>query len=55
MSSHPIGAGSPMPPPEPNPWPDADTADNSAQMMAAVRAGAIALVLLAILAVIVFF
>jgi hypothetical protein len=50
MSSHPIGSGSPSP--EWNPSPDVY---HHAQRTAALRAAAIALVLLVILAIIVFF
>ena len=51
MSSHPIGPGSPVPPPESNPWP---AFYNRAQLIAAMRAAAIAAVLLAILLFMVF-
>jgi hypothetical protein len=50
MASHPIGSGSAMPPSE---WNSSSYVPDRAQMTAAVRAGLIALVLLAILAIIV--
>lgn len=47
MASHPIGSGSAVPPSE---W---HSADHGSQLMACMRAGLIALVLLGVLALIV--
>lgn len=52
MASRPFGSGSAMPPSE---WNPASRGYTRSQMTAAVRAGLIALVLLAILALIVLF
>lgn len=52
MGSYPMGPGSAVPPSE---WQSSSSLDNHAQMMACVRAGVIALVLLGILALIVLF
>jgi hypothetical protein len=52
MTSHPVGPGSPAPSPE---WHSAAHVYTRSQLMAFLRAGLIALVLLAILAAIVLF
>jgi hypothetical protein len=52
MASHPVGPGSAVPSPE---WHSSAHVYTRAQLMAFLRAGLIALVLLAILAVIVLF
>jgi len=52
MASHPMGPGSAVPPSE---WQASPHAYASGQMMACLRAGVIALVLLGILALIVLF
>jgi hypothetical protein len=52
MASHPMGPGSAVPPSE---WHTSATVHTRAQMMACLRAGVIALVLLGILALIVLF
>jgi hypothetical protein len=52
MESHPIGPGSAMPSPE---WHASTHAYTRGQLMACLRAGLIALVLLGILALIVLF
>lgn len=52
MASHPMGPGSAVPPSE---WHSAANAYTRGQMMACLRAGVIALVLLGILALIVLF
>ena len=52
MASHPMGPGSAVPPSE---WRYSAHAYTSGQLMACVRAGVIALVLLGILALIVLF
>jgi hypothetical protein len=52
MASHPMGPGSAVPPSE---WHSPSDAYASGQMMACLRAGLIALVLLGILALIILF
>jgi hypothetical protein len=52
MASHPMGPGSAVPPSE---WHTSADVHTRAQMMACLRAGVIALVLLAILALIVLY
>ena len=52
MASHPMGPGSALPPSE---WQSSAHMYNRAQVMACLRAGVIALVLLAVLALIVWF
>jgi len=52
MASHPMGPGSAVPPSE---WHSSSHAYASGQMIACLRAGVIALVLLGILALIVLF
>jgi hypothetical protein len=52
MASHPMGSGSAMPPSE---WHTSTHVYNRSQLMACMRAAAIALVLLGILALIVLF
>ena len=50
MASHPVGPGSAVPPSE---WHSSAQAHTNAQLMACIRAGIIALVLLAVFALIV--
>jgi hypothetical protein len=52
MASHPVGSGPAMPPSE---WHTSASVYNRNQLMACLRAGVIALVLLGILALIVLF
>ena len=52
MASHPVGPGSAAPPPE---WHSSAHIDTHGQLMACLRAGLIALVLMGILALIVLF
>lgn len=52
MASHPMGSGSAVPPSE---WQSSAHIYNRSQLMACLRAGVIALILLGILALIVLF
>ena len=52
MAAHPMGSGSAMPPSE---WHSSGRAYTGGQLMALVRAGIIALVLLGVLAAVVLF